>query len=73
MATINIHPVLLWVWLQLVIIQRVLIMPPLTFPLLSIRRRQRRSKKVCNYCGDGILGYGDDEVRVSHVWEEGEN
>ena len=22
------------------------------------------------HCGDGLLGYGDDEVRVSHVWEE---
>ena len=27
------------------------------------------------HCGDDLLGYGDDEVRVSHVWEErgGEN
>ena len=21
-------------------------------------------------CGDGLLGYGDDKVRVSWVWEE---
>jgi len=27
------------------------------------------------YTGGGLLGYGEDEVRVSHVWEDrgGEN
>ena len=28
-------------------------------------------KEVGKYCGDSLLGYGDDEVRVSDVWEEG--
>jgi len=27
-----------------------------------------RDEKVGKYCGDGLLGYGDDEVRVSRVW-----
>jgi len=25
---------------------------------------------MAKYCGGGLLGYGDDEVRVSCVWEE---
>ena len=33
----------------------------------SLEEDQRRGGK---HCGDGLLGYGDDEVRVSHVWEE---
>ena len=34
-----------------------------------------RDEKVGQYCGDGLLGYRDNEVRVSRVWEErgGEN
>jgi len=31
---------------------------------------QGRDEKVGKYCGDGLLGYGDYEVRVSRVWEE---
>ena len=27
-------------------------------------------RRDCKYCWDGLLGCGDDEVRVSHVWEE---
>jgi len=44
-----------------------LMMPP---PL-----SHRRNEKVGKYCGDGLLSYVDDEVRVSRVWEErrGEN
>ena len=33
----------------------------------SLEEDQRRGGK---HCGDGLLGYGDDEVRVSHGWEE---
>jgi len=41
-------------------------------PLLSHYSLEDRGQdeKVGRYCGDGLLGYGD-EVRVSCVWEEG--
>jgi len=29
-----------------------------------------RDEKVSKYRGDGLLGYGDDEVRESREWEE---
>ena len=44
----------------------------ITFSLLFRRRRLGTRYEVGKYCGDSLLGYGDDEVRVSDLWEEGE-
>ena len=41
----------------------------ITFSLESEDHRQ--DDNVGKFCGDGLLGYGADEVRVSHAWEEG--
>ena len=38
---------------------------------LFLRRRRSRDEKVGKYLRDGLLGYGDDKVRVNSVWEEG--
>jgi len=48
-----------------------MISPSLSHNCLEGEDRGRDGK----YCGGGLLGYGDDEVRVSRVWEErgGEN
>ena len=44
-------------------------------PTLSRYSLEEDHEKVAKYRGDGRLGYGDDEVRVSRVREEreGEN
>jgi len=31
----------------------------------------KRDEKVGKYLRNGLLGYGDDKVRVNSVWEEG--
>ena len=47
-------------------------MVPLSLSYYSLEGEDHREdEKVDKVCGDGLLGYGDDEVRVSHVWEEG--
>ena len=43
-------------------------MPP-SFSHCSLEREDKG--KLCKYCGDGLLGYRDDEVRVSRVGGEG--
>jgi len=46
-------------------IATVLMMPPSH----SLEGEDRgRDEKVGKYCRDGLLGYGDDEVRVSGVY-----
>ena len=45
---------------------------PLSLSHYSLEGENRgQDEKVGKYCGDGLLGHGADEVRVSHVWEEG--
>ena len=47
----------------------VLIVPP-SLSHYSLEGEDRGpDEEVGKYCGDGLLGYGDDEVRVSDVWE----
>ena len=45
----------------------VLMMPP----SLCLEEDQRRDENVCKKNGDDLFKYRDNEVRVSHVWEEG--
>jgi len=42
----------------------------ITFSLF-FRKRRPKKRWVGKYCGVGLHGYGDDEVRMSSVWEEG--
>jgi len=46
-------------------------MVPPSLSHYSLEDEDRGHEKVGKFCGDGLLGYGDDEVRVSCVWEEG--
>jgi len=38
----------------------------------SFEGEDQRDEEVCKCYGDDFLVYGDDEVRVSNVWEERE-
>ena len=52
--------------------RKTVLMVPLSLSYYSLEGEDHREdEKVDKFCGDGLLGYGDDEVRVSHVWEEG--
>jgi len=69
--------VLVWVWLQFELVcddprNTVLIMHPSLSHFSFEGEDQRRDEEVCKCYGDDFLGYGDDEVRVSDVWEERE-
>ena len=83
MATLNnimqLQCPVLWVWLQFELVcdyprNTVLVMPPSLSHYSLEGEDPGRDEKVgnCKYCGDGLLGYGDDKVKVSCVWEEGE-
>jgi len=62
-------PVLLSVWLrfEMVCDDPSNMMPPL---LCHHCLGGGRDRKVWKYCRDSFLGCGDDEVRVSHIYEE---
>jgi len=67
MATIVKHPVLLWVWLQFELVcddqwNTMLMMPHTTFSLFF---RSRRPRTDVTDLGNGLLGYGDDDAKVS--------
>ena len=47
-----------------------LMMPPTTFSLFFRSRRLRTDVKDGKYCGNGLLGYGDDDAKVSCVWDD---
>ena len=46
-------------------------MPPSHSLHYSLEEDPKRDEKVGKYLRDGLLGYGDDKVRVSSVWKEG--
>ena len=64
---------LVWVQFELVCDDpknTVLMMPP-SLSHWSLEGDDRGwDERVGIHCGDGLLGYGEDEVRVSHVWED---
>jgi len=37
---------------------------------MTYKLHEMIDEEVGRYCGDGVIGYGDDEVRVRHLWEE---
>ena len=62
------------VWLQFELLcddpkNIVLMMPPSLH--YSLEEDPKRDEKVGKYLRDGLLGYGDDKVRLNIVWEEG--
>ena len=75
MVTIVQHPVLLWVWLQFELVcdnqrKTMLMVPPTTFSLFFRSRRPRTDVKEGKYFGNGLLGYGDDDAKLSCVWDD---
>ena len=75
MVTIVQHPVLLWVCLQFELVcedqrKTMLTVPPITFSIFFRSRRSRTDVKDGKYFGNGLLEYGDDDVKVSHVWDD---